>query len=696
MKKFIRTIFVLVLSLVTVALFACEDKKEPVFSAEDAIKVLLVEQETYVSGDFDVPGKLHYKGTDYSILWTSDNACLTVSPQVNANGNYTIVATRPEEGKQTATLTAKVTVGETSATKSFSFNLYPIDVYEISDAYKFKYANKAIKESIELDKEFSYEGKTVQINWTVDDASKDVISIVDGKVEFEAPTAETPVKVWAEFEYNNEKALRPFNMTLIPETTGPVIVSEFADGDSFKFGFYQAEDGKYLYFTGEMNGYYGATTEDGAASTAVTVNVVEGGYQLSFINKEGNKQYITLVASGKYTNFKLVDEVPSTVWTWNAEYSTFVMDVVNTDQPDKSGLYFLGTYGSNKTFGASAISYATSDTNYIAHLYQLPYGPLVNPVAGQPYKLGFYQAEDGKDLFLTGEMSGYYGATTEDVNAAVDVTAEVVEGGYHLTFMKDGSKKYITLVASGKYTNFKLVDEAPAEVWTWNAEYHTYVMDVVNTDQPDKSGLYFLGTYGSNKTFGASAISYASNSTNYIAHMYAPGASLPTEGGNGDGGNTDGGNTDGGNTDGGNTGNTGTPATSLVEGQAYIVTAANAIGPLYLKGSIGSGRFDGSYNVSDAIKVYVEISDANYYLYFMNAGVKTYINMDDKAAGGVFVTDKASATVYEWNATLNTLVVADDANNRAFGTDPTKTYTNFSSYDASNAQYNWGQFIPAE
>ena len=545
MKKFIRTIFVLVLSLVTVALFACEDKKEPVFSAEDAIKVLLVEQETYVSGDFDVPGKLHYKGTDYSILWTSDNACLTVSPQVNANGNYTIVATRPEEGKQTATLTAKVTVGETSATKSFSFNLYPIDVYEISDAYKFKYANKAIKESIELDKEFSYEGKTVQINWTVDDASKDVISIVDGKVEFEAPTAETPVKVWAEFEYNNEKALRPFNMTLIPETTGPVIVSEFADGDSFKFGFYQAEDGKYLYFTGEMNGYYGATTEDGAASTAVTVNVVEGGYQLSFINKEGNKQYITLVASGKYTNFKLVDEVPSTVWTWNAEYSTFVMDVVNTDQPDKSGLYFLGTYGSNKTFGASAIS-------------------------------------------------------------------------------------------------------------------------------------------------------YASNSTNYIAHMYAPGASLPTEGGNGDGGNTDGGNTDGGNTDGGNTGNTGTPATSLVEGQAYIVTAANAIGPLYLKGSIGSGRFDGSYNVSDAIKVYVEISDANYYLYFMNAGVKTYINMDDKAAGGVFVTDKASATVYEWNATLNTLVVADDANNRAFGTDPTKTYTNFSSYDASNAQYNWGQFIPAE
>lgn len=695
MKKFIRTIFVLVLSLVSVALFACEEDKKPVFSAEDAIKVLLVEQDTYVSGDFTVPGKLHYKGTDYDLSWTSDNACLAVSETVNENGTFKITATRPEAGKQTATLTASLTVGETSATKSFSFNLYPIDVYEISDAYEFKYANKAIKESITLDTEFTYEGKTVQIKWTVDDASKDVLSIENNQVVFEEPTEEIPVKVWAEFEYNNEKALRPFNMTLIPATVGPSIVTEIADGDTFKFGFYQAEDGKYLYFTGEMNGYYGATTEDGAASTAVTVNVVEGGYQLSFINKEGNKQYITLVASGKYTNFKLVDEVPTTVWTWNAEYSTFVMDVVNTDQPEKSGLYFLGTYGSNKTFGASAISYITSDTNYIAHLYQLPYGPLANPVAGQPYKLGFYQAEDGKDLFLTGEMSGYYGATTDDVNAAVDVTAEVVEGGYHLTFMKDGSKKYITLVASGKYTNFKLVDEAPAEVWTWNAEYHTYVMDVVNTDQPEKSGVYFLGTYGSNKTFGASAISYASNSTNYIAHMYAPGASLPTSG-NTDSGNTDSGNTDSGNTDSGNTGNTGTPATSLVEGQAYIVSAANATGPLYLKGTITSGRFDCSYSSSDAIKVYVEISEGNYYLYFMNAGVKTYINMDDKAAGGVHVTDKASATVYEWNATLNTLVVAEDTNNRAFGAGKTSTYTNFSSYDASQADYNWGQFIPVE
>jgi len=41
---------------------------------------------------------------------------------------------------------------------------------------------------------------------------------------------------------------------------------------------------------------------------------------------------------------------------------------------------------------------------------------------------------------------------------------------------------------------------------------------------------------------------------------------------------------------------------------------------------------------------------------------------------------------------LNTLVVADDGNNRAFGSKTTNTYDNFSPFDANNTGYNWGQF----
>ena len=135
-----------------------------------------------------------------------------------------------------------------------------------------------------------------------------------------------------------------------------------------------------------------------------------------------------------------------------------------------------------------------------------------------------------------------------------------------------------------------------------------------------------------------------------------------------------------------------TPAdTVLKENTAYTISANNANGLLYFSGTVTSGRFDGTLEASEAVSVYVEISGSDYYIYFMDGETKTYIVMSDKAAGGSFTTDKASATVFEWNATINTLVVAEDSNNRAFGAGASATNNNFSCYDTSNT-YNWGQF----
>ena len=662
MKKLIRTIFVLVLSLVSFALFACEEDEKPVFSAEDAIKVLLVEQDTYVSSDFTVPAKLHYKGTDYQLSWTSDNACLAVSETANENGTYKITATRPDAGKQTATLTASLTVGETNATKSFTFNLYPIDVYEISDAYSFKYANKAIKESISLDSKSTYAGKEATITWAVDEASKDVISIENGKVVFEEPTAETPVKIWATFEYNGEQAKRPFNMTLIPSVVGPSIVSEFADGDTFKFGLYQEGLGKYLYITGEMNGYYFATTEDGSAAADVTVHVVDGGYQLTV-----NGKYIEILVSGSHNNVVFSD-TPSVVWQWDATLNTFTLDIVNEANASKTGINMLGTSGTYNTLSANLTS---KEDAYVAHLYQLPYGPLANPVAGQSYKFGFYQAEDGKDLFLTGEMSGYYGATTDDVNAAIDVTIEETTGGYYLTIMKNGTKQYISLVGSGNYTNFKFLDAAPTTVWTWNEEYHTFVMDVVNPDNAAKSGVYFLGTYGSNKTFGASAISYATNPTNYIAHMYAPGASLPTTPEGGDNGNTDGGNTE----------ETGIVVVTspAVDTEYYLrlnQTAKNE--PYYFTGTMSGYYGASSTNPESAVKVKLTAVTGGYNVSFVVGGATKYINAEVSGTHLNFVIGDAAATVWTWNTELNALVTVLGEETVFIG-----TYSNYVTFGVS-------------
>ena len=131
----------------------------------------------------------------------------------------------------------------------------------------------------------------------------------------------------------------------------------------------------------------------------------------------------------------------------------------------------------------------------------------------------------------------------------------------------------------------------------------------------------------------------------------------------------------------------------LVEGTGYKITANNANGALWLSNTVSNGRFDCTTVEADATVYYVEVVTGGYLLYFMDGETKTYIAIADKAAGGSHVTDAASATVLEWNADLNTLVVAEDSNNRAFGSGATSTYENFSSYDASQSGYNWGQFI---
>ena len=137
------------------------------------------------------------------------------------------------------------------------------------------------------------------------------------------------------------------------------------------------------------------------------------------------------------------------------------------------------------------------------------------------------------------------------------------------------------------------------------------------------------------------------------------------------------------------------PASPLVEGKAYYIVAANANGNLHFNGTVSSGRFNGAYTAAEAAKVYVEVVEGGYLIYFFNNEVKTYIVMDDKSAGGSFATEQASATVFEWNEDKKTLAVADDANNRAFGAGATSTYANFSCYDLTGS-YNWGQFVEAE
>ena len=134
-------------------------------------------------------------------------------------------------------------------------------------------------------------------------------------------------------------------------------------------------------------------------------------------------------------------------------------------------------------------------------------------------------------------------------------------------------------------------------------------------------------------------------------------------------------------------------ACPLVVGTGYTISAANANGTIYFAGTVTSKRFDATLTAADAAVVYIEAAATagNYYLYMTDGTTKTYICMDDASTGASLSTDVATATIYEWNAEKNTLAVADDDNNRAFGAGATSTYNNFSCYDLKG-DYNWGTF----
>lgn len=128
----------------------------------------------------------------------------------------------------------------------------------------------------------------------------------------------------------------------------------------------------------------------------------------------------------------------------------------------------------------------------------------------------------------------------------------------------------------------------------------------------------------------------------------------------------------------------------------YTISAENSNGTIYFNGSIDDGRFTASTNQHEAVEVTVSTVEGGFVLSFVSGNTVKYIVMNDTAQGAAFTTKASEASVFEWNSSLNTYMVANDANNRAFGTDKSKSYLNLSPYDASSStnigKYSWGVF----
>ena len=116
----------------------------------------------------------------------------------------------------------------------------------------------------------------------------------------------------------------------------------------------------------------------------------------------------------------------------------------------------------------------------------------------------------GKTIYFTGTMSGYYGATTDDLAKSVKVVLVAVDGGYNIKAEISGATKYINAVVSGNYKNFKIEDNA-SSIWVWNAQYKTFTTTL-------GSDTVYMGTYGTYNTFSISTIDKIG--TSFPSHLY--------------------------------------------------------------------------------------------------------------------------------------------------------------------------------
>ena len=152
------------------------------------------------------------------------------------------------------------------------------------------------------------------------------------------------------------------------------------------------------------------------------------------------------------------------------------------------------------------------------------------PEVGEAFKLGLYQATLKKTLYITGEMSGYYYATTTNPYQSPDVFIEEANGGFYMYFMKGTTKTYlyVQMSTSNGETYYNVKFGSTKDVWTFDETLGLF-------KTVESGSTQYLGTYSDFETFSASAISYISASNVGVSQfparpeILAPHDCVPTE-----------------------------------------------------------------------------------------------------------------------------------------------------------------------
>lgn len=464
-----------------------------------------------------------YKGCE--LTWTSNNESVA-KIEVAEDGTITCKITRPSSRTE---VTLKATSGKYS--KEYNIIVPAVDASEMADEYSFAHDKKTLTTGeYDLENSTTYSGVSATISWSISDEYKSIATIKDGKLIVTAQEeVKDTIKLVAEFAVGSETS--KITYTVYTMDSKPIdSVSQLETNKAYVLYINHKTKGTNYFFTGEMSGYYGGTAEDINKGWDIYAEEVSGGYNLSFTDANNKKQYINVVVSGTYVNFKVEDEA-SSVWTWDAEYKT-----VKTQATD-GNTYYIGCttkYATIQPFKDPAANYPLVFVEASKKSNNNENAPKVDT----EYKLFINQKGSSKELYFAGSLnSSGYGVASENASEGVDVKLETNGSGYNMYFMDGTSKKYIVAEDGGLNSKgfqtykFNISDSASC-VWNYNTTYDTMTTTIVGNE-------VYIGTYGSYDTFSVSVISYAP--TSYTSQLVKISSSNGSNEGNGDSSNGGGG-----------------------------------------------------------------------------------------------------------------------------------------------------------
>jgi len=445
---------------------------------------------------------------------------------------------------------------------------------------------------------------------------------------------------------------------VVVSNDGIVHIDEPKTNVAFKYALVQANLEKTLFFAGEMSGNYLATTEDLTKAVDMYLEDADEGYRMYFV-KDGTKNYVEVYEFAEGKAGVHITTEPTTVAKWDSDMAILIWNVAGSDR-------YLGTYNTYNTISASATTYITGDNASKVGISQFPAYLCTVRVSktnvtelktGTPFKFALDQANLGKTLYFSGEMSGSYLATTDDFTKAVDMIVEEVEGGYRMYFVKDGAKNYVEVYEYAEGKAGVHITTEPTTVATWNTDMCILIWHVAESDR-------YIGTYNTYNTMSASATTYITGDNAAKVGIsqfpsYLVVVNVPTK-----------------------------VVKAPAENTAYkfSLTQANRGEKLFFTGSMNGSYLATSTSLAEAVDVYVEKVDDNFRLYFLDGETKNYVEIYEYAEGkaGVHITTEPT-NVYTWNDEMSILVSNVAESDRYLG-----TYNTYNTISASATTYITG------